>query len=290
MADDTSSTKSGSPPTIEKLTTKLASTREQLKVAVGRIVAMETREIKLIQRMDALELRLSQVEQGSVGDDKETKSEDSADSMKLLWTAGGQSANPELTSHPDRSKEKVLAWQVGSGRAGPAEKQEEANEANPLFFQHGIRAGGHLDTSKVVHFRFDGKDKDYLQWSAIMVSYLEGLELWPYVSGERQSPPGPSDPEFQRYGVDSDNYHRWTNWKRRDSVCKNILRSNVHKDLLPLFTACDTSREMWQVLKETYQMDNPQSMANLKTALDQCRMQKGQSLEVYIRNHDHLIN
>ena len=47
---------------------------------------------------------------------------------------------------------------------------------------------------------------------------------------------------------------------------------------------------MWQALKETYQMDNPQSLANMKTALDQCKMVKGQTLEVYIKNHEQLIN
>ena len=46
---------------------------------------------------------------------------------------------------------------------------------------------------------------------------------------------------------------------------------------------------MWQVLKETYQMNNPQSFANLKSALEHCKMQKGQSLEEYVKNHEQLV-
>ena len=46
---------------------------------------------------------------------------------------------------------------------------------------------------------------------------------------------------------------------------------------------------MWQVLKETYQMDNPQSFANLKSALEHCKMQKSQSLEEYIKSHEQLV-
>ena len=46
---------------------------------------------------------------------------------------------------------------------------------------------------------------------------------------------------------------------------------------------------MWQVLKETYQMDNPQSFANLKSALEHCKMHKGQSLEEYIKSHEQLV-
>ena len=31
-------------------------------------------------------------------------------------------------------------------------------------------------------------------------------------------------------------------------------------------------------------------LANLKTALDQCKMTKGQSLGAYVRSHEHLVN
>ena len=47
---------------------------------------------------------------------------------------------------------------------------------------------------------------------------------------------------------------------------------------------------MWQVLKDHFQMSNPQALANLKSALENCRLQKGQALDAYIKNHEQLMN
>ena len=119
-----------------------------------------------------------------------------------------------------------------------------------------------------------------------MASYLEGYDLWEYVDGTIPRPPSPGEPGYLGDNAGSSN---WRVWKLNDSYCKNILRSNVHRDVLSLFTPCNTASDLWQVLKETYQMDNPQSFANLKSALEHCKMQKSQSLEEYIKSHEQLV-
>ena len=215
LPDDTISVASepGAPLTIDSLSRKLGRTREQLKVAVERIISLEKREMDLVKRLDTLEIRINQIE--GVGEEDDAKSNQSEDSIKGLLDLNYEEpkgVNLTLPKIPDtHDADSVLQGAVD--RSGPPMFQATPNPATgagsgELESQYGIRAGV-LDTSKVIHFRFDGKDRDYLQWSAIIVSYLEGYGLWSYVSGERPRPPAPSDPDFQTYGTGEGNYAKW---------------------------------------------------------------------------------
>ena len=278
-------------------------TRDHLKKAISRIVELEQKEVKNSERLNQVELKLAIVLSKLDQLENQLPEEEDNDSLDEKWEksekddkAEKEDTQPEGSKPPGASSNNqsrtkltdVIVQDHSGGRSGGHQGPDTEDNLEPDN-QHGIRARV-LDPSKVVHYRFDGKEKDYLQWSTLLMNYLESFGLWSYVSGERPRPPAPSDPEFTLRGVDETNYARYVHWKKRDTDCKNILQANVHKDILPLFTARNTSAEMWQVLKDKYQMKNPQSLANLKTAIEQCRMVKGQNLDLYIRNHKLLVN
>ena len=83
MSDDNASVASEAtgPVTIDSLSRKLGRTRQQLKVVVERIISLESREVDLVKRLDAMEIRLNQIE-ATDGDD--VKSNESEDSIKGL--------------------------------------------------------------------------------------------------------------------------------------------------------------------------------------------------------------
>ena len=258
-------------PSVEQLSRKLLKTREQLKKAIERILTLKESDAITQQRLSALELNVAVMKSKSDGPPSDNESEESEDSIdkQLDKDDVQEDVKKDNPSGDDTVVEpKLIVVQsnvqgvLGGGLEpkrsyGPAEKGSgsPADHADPESdssdYQHGIRAKV-LDPSKIVHYRFEGKEKDYLQWSLMMTNYLEMYGLWTYVSGERPRPPGPSEPDFQRSGVDSVNYDRWVHWKKRDADYRNILQSNVHRDVLPIFTSCETSAEMWQVLKETF--------------------------------------
>ena len=64
MADDTLSMASegNSPATVEQLTRKLRSTREQLRVTIERVKGVETREATTVSRLEALEAKMMAME------------------------------------------------------------------------------------------------------------------------------------------------------------------------------------------------------------------------------------
>ena len=98
-ADDTVSIASdpGAPLTIDSLSRKLGRTREQLKVAVERIISLEKRESDLVKRLDTLEIRMNQIEGArDEGDAKSIQSEDSIKGLLELPEAQHKEENPTL--------------------------------------------------------------------------------------------------------------------------------------------------------------------------------------------------
>ena len=218
MADDTLSILSEWNPslTVDQLGGKLMKTREHLKKAIARIIELETKETQHEERINQLELKLTLVisKLDQLGE-KDSEDED-LDSLDDKWkTAGKDDSQPEGPKPPGSpstkvSKSKTVDFDVQGNLGGRSGGLLNSGHDDDLDSenQHGIRARV-LDPSKVVHYRFDGKDKDYLQWSTLMVNYLEGFGLWSYVSGERPRPPAPTESEFNLRGVDENNYARY---------------------------------------------------------------------------------
>ena len=70
--------------TVEQLGSKLLKTREQLKKAIGRIVALEERESQTLKRLGALELRVA-VELTKPEAEQPVLENESVDSLQGIW-------------------------------------------------------------------------------------------------------------------------------------------------------------------------------------------------------------
>ena len=66
--------------------------------------------------------------------------------------------------------------------------------------------------------------------------------------------------------------------------------ANIAKELLYLVTPAKTAGEMWSILKDTYQITNPQAILNLKNRYQNFKMEKSMSLEMYIKQHESLVD
>ena len=147
-------------------------------------------------------------------------------------------------------------------------------------FQHGIRAKS-LDTTKVVNFKFDGSD--YLTWSTVLCSFLDANDLLPFVNGDLPKPTHPTAIEPS----DSLISQEWAVWKSKDAECRNIIMSNVSKSILSsIVTKCETACDMWNQLRTTYHLSNPQAVLNLKTEYQSHVMKRGTTLDQYIKEMD----
>ena len=215
MADNQSTMSDWSTPgTLEQLGSKLHKTREHLKKAIARIVALEEKDIMREERINQLELSFTLMTSKIEKLEHQAEGSDAEDSIDEQWKPTEEDNKKEEipppgkpSVHKQRSNDEPPAQRRPGGRSQLSPSPDESgSETDEL--QHGIRARV-LDPSKIVHYRFDGKEKDYLQWSSLMVTYLESYDLWSYVSGERPRPPRPSDPEFTQRGVDSMNYDRY---------------------------------------------------------------------------------
>ena len=166
MAEDTKSVASEWDPSwgVEQLSIKLRSTREQLKKAISKIVTLEEKDAKTQARLDKLELSVTVILSRS---ETQLPAQDD-DSLADQWQHASddelsEKDPPPATTphHQSPSKNNVSSVQVNTG-GGDKGQQGPGPDLDPDI-QHGIRAPV-LDPSKVVHYRFDGKERDYLQW------------------------------------------------------------------------------------------------------------------------------
>ena len=97
MADETRSETSEAtgPPSIESLSRKLNRTREQLKVAVEKIKTLEAKEVITSNRLNSLEVQLSEMlSRKGKGDGDGYESEESNDSIEGLLLGGDKTELP----------------------------------------------------------------------------------------------------------------------------------------------------------------------------------------------------
>ena len=120
MSDDNASVASetAGPVTTDSLSRKLGRTRQQLKAAVERIINLETREVELVKRLDAMEIRLNQIETIDGDDAKSNESNDSIEGLLDLPEGLTKGVNPTLPKIPEANLDSSVL-QGGVGQSGP---------------------------------------------------------------------------------------------------------------------------------------------------------------------------
>ena len=97
--ESTASEWAGRNYTVEQLSAKLFTIREQLKKAITRIVSLEEREALVLKRLSALELKVA-IELTKHEPQKDDLEEESVDSLQDTWQADKQPGHEGQISLP----------------------------------------------------------------------------------------------------------------------------------------------------------------------------------------------
>jgi hypothetical protein len=73
-----------------------------------------------------------------------------------------------------------------------------------------------------------------------------------------------------------------TNWEKRETKAKVLLRMSVKNSIIPHIRDCKMSKETWEILKGLYETTNSNRILFLKTKLLSIKMEANENITTYV--------
>ncbi|PSR84941.1 Vitellin heavy chain like [Actinidia chinensis var. chinensis] len=117
---------------------------------------------------------------------------------------------------------------------------------------------------------------NYIPWSQAMSSFLKGMKLWRYVTGDIESP-------VQGVAETSTEYiERLEEWDSKNHQIITWIRNTSIPSISLQFGRFDTAHDIWDFLATKYTNADLACQYQLLTSLCQQRQEPGQSISVYL--------
>ena len=116
-----------------------------------------------------------------------------------------------------------------------------------------------------VEDRLEGAS-NFFSWKTRIITILEELELEEYI--EKEIP------------IPQDETEKLT-WKRRNNKAKKIIVDSVKDHILPSISEIKSAYEVFQTIKNTFEINNSSRLIILKSQLLNTKMKKGDSIHSY---------
>ena len=95
-------------------------------------------------------------------------------------------------------------------------------------------AESYLNESSKLH------GENCIDWKFKILTICEAWNVWSIVNGDELKPAGAAG----------------TDWEKRETKAKVLLRMSVNDNIIPHIRDCKTSKETWEVLKDLYETSN----------------------------------
>jgi len=112
--------------------------------------------------------------------------------------------------------------------------------------------------------KLDGDN--YIDWKFKILTIFEAWNVWAIVKGDEAKPTGAAA----------------TDWEKRETKAKVLLRMSVKDSVIPHIRDCKTSKETWDILKGLYETTNSNRNLFLKTKLLSIKMEANENIATYV--------
>ena len=91
-------------------------------------------------------------------------------------------------------------------------------------------------------------DTNYIEWSLNAQNKIRGRKCWGFISGTKTAPKDENSEEYE-------------SWQDENCLVKSWLLDAMTKDIRSLFLHLGTTKKIWNVVKQTYSVDQDASKA-----------------------------